>query len=174
MNRGVLVLDACLAITFGNVGRLDLVAGLRAHRVVIAARAAAEVRRPPADQALRAAIASGEIVVEAVDLANGQEQQALAEYDARPAFRGRGEAEVLALAATRGYIVGSDEVPVLRTARNEFGTHRAASTLDLLIWAVREQRVTITEADSLLGQLDSGLGIRKQLNKRGIRLEDLI
>jgi predicted nucleic acid-binding protein len=168
------VIDACLAITFGNVGRLEVLTQLVRHRVVISARALAEIRRPPASGAIQAAIAAQEITIEAVDLNDPGERQALANFDQRPAFRGRGEAEVLAIAATRGYIVGSDERPVLSAARQQWGAERTASTLDILIWAIREQRLTLPEAETLLARLDVGPGIKKQMSNRGKNLSDLI
>jgi hypothetical protein len=117
---------------------------------------------------LAACIESQVIAVEAVDLAVGAEQEALARFDARPAFRNRGEAEVLALAATRGYIVGSDEVAVRRAALSEFGVSRLAGTLDFLKWAVVEGRATALQAEILLKGLDVGPGILRELARRGL------
>lgn len=174
MSRGTLVADACLVITFGSAGRLDVLTQLAEHRVVIAARALAEVRRLPASAAIRAAISAGEIALESVDLDASDESRMLAHFDARAAFRGRGEAEVLALAATRGYIVGSDERAVLRVARERWGAERTAGILDVLIWAIREERLTIAEADALLRQLDVGPGIVKRMIKLGRNLRDLV
>jgi hypothetical protein len=116
-----LVLDACVAITFGNAARLDLVTGMAGWRVAIGARARVEVARDPAAGQLRAAIEDGSLSVAAIDLGVPAEASALADFDRRPAFRGRGEAEVLALARSRGYAVGSDERAVLTAARSEFG-----------------------------------------------------
>lgn len=171
---GTLLIDACLGITFGGSGQLGILTGLRRHRVAIAATALAEIRRPPASEAVRQAIHRGEIGVEAIDTGVPAELAALARFDARAAFQGRGEAEVLALAATRGFLVGSDERAVLSAARLEFGAARAASTLDVLIWAVRERRLTLVEADGLLHRLDTGPGILRVLARQGRRLADLI
>jgi hypothetical protein len=168
------IFDACIGITFGNVARLNLVTGLRSGRVVIGRRALMEITRAPARDAVHAAVDAGEILIEAIDLRDAREQAALAKFDARRAFQGRGDAEVLALAACRGYIVASDERAIQRTAWQEFGKQRVAGTLDILIWAVREERLTLHEAEELLEVLDSGPGVGARLASRGATLEDLI
>jgi predicted nucleic acid-binding protein len=178
MGRGVsretLLLDACLAITFGTADRLALLTELQRYRVAIPPHALGEVRRPPASDRLRQAIQEGHISVESLNLDLVEERDALAQFDARPAFRGRGEAEVLALAQIRGYLVGSDERAVASVVREEFGAGRIAGTLDILIWAVREQRLGAAEAEHLLRHLDTGLGILKALKRSGTRLQHLI
>jgi len=130
------VLDACIIITFGSEDRLDLLTEVPSRRIVVAERARDEVRRPPGSTALAAALDDGRIETEAIDLEMPEEQEALARYDKRAAFRGRGDAEVLALAAARGYVVGSDERAIRRAARDDLGTDRTATTLDFLVWTV--------------------------------------
>ena len=48
MSRSTVIIDACLAITFGNAEALNVLTGLRLHRVAIAQRAVGEVTAPPA------------------------------------------------------------------------------------------------------------------------------
>ena len=117
----MLILDACIVITFGSTGNLSVVTELQQHRLCIASRAVAEVIREPAASALRAAVSAGRIAVESADIENAAEQQALARFDARPAFRNRGDAEVLALAVARGYLLASDENAVRHAARLNSG-----------------------------------------------------
>lgn len=174
MSRNTLLLDACLAITFANVDRLDLLTDLRRHRVAIGPLALAEVRKPPAKHRLHQAVRSRQIVVEALDLDLVHERHALADFDSRPAFRGRGEAEVLAIAQSRGYLVGSDERAVAAVAREELGASRVAGTLDVLVWAVREKRLASAEAERLIGQLDTGIGIQKMLRRTATGFHDLL
>ncbi len=170
----LLVIDACFAITYGAVGRWDPLTDLSTYRIIIPATALTEVRRPPASTAVRAAIAAGKITVERIDVYDLTEQQALARYDSRTAFGGRGEAEVLALVAARGYTASSDERPVLPAARQEFRSARAASNLGILVRPVGEPRLTLAEAEAWIDQLDIGLGIRKRLAVQRKQLQDLI
>jgi predicted nucleic acid-binding protein len=168
------VLDACLIITFGSVERLELLIEAPVGRVIVAARAFAEVKRPPARDLLRTAVSEDRIHREAIDLERQAEQEAFARFNGRPAFRNRGEAEVLALALTRNYIVGSDERPVQTAAIQELGRQRVAGSLDILIWALRDRRLSLAEAEALVDELDSGDGIRRLLGTNGKRLRDLL
>lgn len=170
----ILVLDACVAITFGNVARLDLVTGIRGYQVAIGARSRAEVSRDPARRLVQEAISSGALVVAGIDLAIPAEVAALADFDRRPAFKGRGEAEVLALARIRGYAVASDERAVLTAARAEAGSGPAFSSLELLVLAVRESRLDLASANALVGKLDTGRQIVRYLQNRGVSLQDLV
>jgi predicted nucleic acid-binding protein len=167
------ILDACLIITFGNVGELEVIASLQAYRVAIGSRSRGEVTRSPARAALDSLIASNRIEVQSVDLEKPAEQDALARFDARVAFRNRGDAELLALAVCRGWIVGSDERAIRSAAMAEVGPRRLAGTIDFLSWAVNEGRLSNHAAVELVAKLDVGLGIRKQLAATGRTLEDL-
>jgi len=168
------VLDACLAITFGNADALHVIMDLTRYRVTIASRAIAEVLRPPASEALVAALDEGRIQKESLDLTVVQEQQALARFDAMPAFRGRGDAEVLALAVCRGHAVGTDERAMRRVVRAELGSSHLVSTLDVLVLAAREGLMSAAEAVRLLARLDVGPRYIDRLEVRGQTLGDLI
>ncbi len=173
MTGNTIVLDACLVITFGNVEAFEIVAQLRRHRVTISRRAAAEVTRPPALDQLNSAIEHGLVAVEQIDLDAGDEQEALARFDNSPRFRGRGDAEVLALAISRGWIVGSDETAVRRAAQSEIGAARVAGSLDFLRWAVIERRITTAQAVALLGRVDVGSGLLQRIEASGQTPEEL-
>lgn len=168
------VLDACIIITFGSEDRLDLLTEVGSRRIVVAERAREEVRRPPASTALAAALDDGRIEEEAIDLETPEEQEALARYDDRAAFRNRGDAEVLALAAARGYVVGSDERAIRRAARDDLGTDRTATTLDFLVWAVRQERLTRSQASAFLVSCDVGPHYLERLERAGKKLGDLV
>src|SRR5438445_789323 len=146
---------------------------LRAHRVLVSARSLAEVTKPPARTALDTALASGAIAVESINVEDPAEQGALARFDARIAFRNRGDAEVLALTVSRGYIVASDDRAVRSAAIAEVGATRLAGTVDFLKWAVSEGRLEKAAAIALLGTLDVGAGIIRQVAARGLVLDDL-
>jgi predicted nucleic acid-binding protein len=170
----MIVLDACMIISFGNAGRLDLVDALRLDRVCVSARARSEVVRDPARAAMEASIAADRLCVETIDVENPAEQEALQAYDARAAFRGRGDAEVLALAASRAYIVASDERAMRSAVLAAWGSHRLAGTADFIVWAVREGRLGAGDAEDALAQLDSGARVLAQLKREGRSLSELI
>lgn len=168
------VVDACCIITYGNVMRLDLVATLAGRRVVIAARAYAEVKKPPASVQVATEIATGRLSVEMINLADLAEATLLAHFDSRPAFRNRGEAEVLALATARGYAIASDEAPVLTAALNELGSGYVFTSATLLRQAVREGRITISDALTLLSQMDIAAGVQKAATARQMTIRDYL
>lgn len=170
----MIVLDACMIIAFGNAGQLDLIDTLRLDRVSVSARARSEVARDPARAAMESSIVAGRLSIDTIDLANPAEQDALRDFDARPAFRGRGDAEVLALAASRGYIVASDERAVRSVVRDLWGSQRLAGTLDFIVWAVREDRLAMAEAEGVLAHLDSGWPILAQLQRQGRTLPEIV
>lgn len=170
----MIILDACTIISFGNVGRLEIIDAIESDGVCVGAKARAEVLRDPARAAMEASIAGGRLTVVSVDPENPAEQEAWRMFDDRPAFRGRGEAEVLALAATRGYVVASDERAVRTAVREQLGAAQLAGTADFIVWAVREARLSIAEAETALTQLDSGAAVLAQLQRQGLTLRDLV
>lgn len=174
MARPLVLLDACQPITFGSTDRFDLILDLERHAVAIGARASREVVRDPARSRVRAAIEAGTLPVESVDLRDGSELSALRRYDSMPAFQGRGEAEVLAIAEVRGCLVGSDDAAVLRAAVASSGIPGFVTSLDLIVWAVRESRITLRQAEELIVRLDVGPLIRKRLERAGRDLADLV
>lgn len=168
------VADACLVITFGNEGRLDLLTSTSQRRFVVPPESAREVSKPPASGALAAALATGLIATEAISVEDPDEQNALLQANAVPAFRDRGDAEVLALAASRGWIVGSDDLAMRNYATRAIGAARVAGTLDILVWAVRERRLPVSSAEELLNRLDVGPAITARLAESGRTLSSLI
>ena len=137
-------------------------------------RAAGEVIKPLADAAVRDALDSGRLQLVQIDPDNPAEQDALRRFDSIPAFRGRADAEVLALAVSRRMIVASDEARIRSAVRTELGTDHLAGTLAFLVWAVREGRLSVKAAETLLPRLDSGPQVAKWLAARGQTLRDVI
>jgi len=151
---------------------LPVIAELRLHQVVVGSRSHSEVRREPAVSQMQAAISSQRIGLVTVDLGDATEQGALQQYDARIAFRGRGDAEVLALAKARGYIVGSDD-RALRSAALVDCAGGSATAVDILRWAVLEGRLSVRDAVALLQRLDVIDSVRLQVQREGIDVVDL-
>jgi hypothetical protein len=118
-----LIADACLLITLGTADALWLLRDLPNWTSVTCERAVKEVVRPPACNRVQAAIDDGWLSLVSIDLETDAERLALLEFDAQPAFRGRADAEVLALAKERGFTVGSDDRRVRREALR-FGPDR--------------------------------------------------
>lgn len=172
-----LVLDACTTTTFARVDRLDLLTTIPSIRVVIGRIASTEVRKEPAKSILAKAIRSADLSVEAIDLNSETEVAALAYFDRMVAFEGRGEAEVLALALSRGYGVASDEVAVCVAARAALpvlGPNACLMTTHLLRMAVGDGRLTLQDAVALFHRMDVAPGKLANLRRLGHTVEDLL
>ncbi len=170
---GQVILDASIVITFGNAAALSVVTELQVHSVVIGSRTRTEIVRDPAARELGKAIELGSMKEVSVDLYVAAEQAALQKYDQRIAFRGRGDAETLALASCRGYVLGSDDRAVRSTATADLGRGFTASTLDFLRWATAEARLSVPDAVALLTSLDVGPQVIRAAASQGKTPEDL-
>lgn len=169
-----IVVDACLLITFGNAGKLALLSSTADRRIVVPPRSAAEVAKPPASLALQQALRENSIGLEAINVEEVAAQRAFLRFNTMPAFRDRGEAEVLALADSRTWMLGSDDEAVRRVAARQFGRDRLTGSLDFLVWAVREKRLTLRDARELLDQLDVGVELQRRMAAAGVTLERLV
>lgn len=169
-----LLVDACLVITFGSVSRLGLITGLRSHGLVIGGRSLAEVVKPPASEAIREAVRSGQVRVVRLDPSDPADQAALCRLGGLPQFRNRGDGEALALAERHRMVIGSDDIGLRRCAVREFGGSRVAGTIDILKWAVAEGRISRRDAVSLLPALDSGPKWIDLLKRQGRRPSDVV
>ena len=164
------MLDACILITFGNAGALEIITGLLRHPVMTTSRSVREVTKQPATSAVHDAVSDGTLQVTAIDLNNRVEQENLRRFDSLTAFRGRADAEVLALAVSRGNLVCSDRTAAIA----EIGAARVAGSLDLLVWSVKEKRLSPTGAEALFYNLDVAPGITARLEDRGQKIVDLL
>lgn len=173
MPERALIIDGCIVITFGREERPKIVT-TGPRRVVIGNRVREEVERPPATTRLDEAVQEGRVDVEAIDLDDPEEQEALARYDGMPAFERRGDAEVIALAVSRGYIFGSDDRAIRRQVRRDLGPERIAGSLDLVVWAVRDGRLELDRALAFLEACDVGPALLRALEDQGTSLEDLV
>jgi predicted nucleic acid-binding protein len=168
-----LFLDACLLITLGSEDVLDLTTGNPRFRTCAGSRALSEVKRPPAVDTVREALAGGHVRRTAIDLDDPRQAMELARFDAMPAFTGRGDAEALALTSIHDGLVASDDRAVRIAAAREFGVGRLVGTLDLLVWSVRDGRLTVASAETLLARLDVGEGLLAQMDRAGTSLRTL-
>lgn len=169
-----LFLDACILITFGNCRALELITRCTRFQGEVGGRVQAEVLRPPASNELRAALRAGALRSVELDLYDSREAGQLQRFEERPAFRGRGDAEVLALAVSRQGWVGSDDPAVRRAATGELGKNSVVGSLDLLVWAVRDGRLGMPESKKLISRLDVGPRINRSLAAAGVTMEDLV
>lgn len=139
----VVITDTNVLINFMHIDQVALLGELPAYRIGLPAEVLHELTDVHQRASIDAAIAAGQIdllVVEAMD--------ALALFGDLRDLMGRGEAACLALAATTGCHLASDEKKRFRRKAIELiGEERILRTEDLLLEAIRCGRITVAQAD---------------------------
>jgi predicted nucleic acid-binding protein len=135
--------DTCILINFSILDRLDLLGALPGLKFLLPESVVLEVRRPEHQRRLRLALEREYLgTIEIADL------ETLSIFAELRRSLGGGEAACLAVAATRGWIVASDEKRAfLREAQNRLGPGRVLNTPGLLVLALRAGLMTVEEAD---------------------------
>jgi predicted nucleic acid-binding protein len=135
--------DANVLINLALVDRLDILGSLAGFEFVAPAEAVREVVSEVQQQRVASALRAGYLREVRLEDIPGQETFA----ELRPTM-GSGEAACLALAATRGWLVASDEKRLfLREARRRLGPGHVLNTAGLLLLAIRCGRMSVDEAD---------------------------
>ena len=140
----VVITDTNVLINFLHIGQLALLGELPAYRFQLPTEVLQELTDPEQRAAVDNAIAADQIdllVIDALDT--------LALFGDLRDLMGRGEAACLALAATAGCHLASDEKKRFRRKVIELiGEARILGTEDLLAEAIRCGRITVAQADS--------------------------
>jgi predicted nucleic acid-binding protein len=146
----IVVTDANVVINFIHVGLLGDLPRLVGLSFVVTDVVYEEVSRPEQRAALDAALAAGMWKRESL-----VELEAIALQAELMTIMDPGEAATLALAATKGYLVASDERRAfLREARARLGTGRIVDTPGLIVLAIRAGTLTVAHADELKAVLE--------------------
>lgn len=139
----VVITDANVLINLILIGRLPLLGQLDGYRFLVPLEVVNEITEPDQREALSKALAAGyleEAVVDAIE--------ALQLFADLRGVMGRGEAACLALAATMGCFIASDEKKRFRRRAIELiGEQRIVRTEGLLLAAIRQGSISIGEAD---------------------------
>ena len=147
----VVITDANVLINFLRIGQLPLLGKLDAHRFLVPQEVEAEITDPAQRDALAMAIAAGylgQVVVDTVE--------SLALFAELRDVMGRGEAACLALAATSGWHIASDEKKRFRRRAIELiGEARILRTESILLEAIRQRRISVSQADGFKAVLEA-------------------
>ena len=139
----VVITDTNVLINFLHIGKLTLLGELPAYRFQLPAEVIQELTDPGQRATVDNIIAAGQLdllVIDALD--------ALALFGDLRDLMGRGEAACLALAATVGCHLASDEKKRFRRKAIELiGEARILGTEDLLLEAIHCGRITVAQAD---------------------------
>ncbi len=139
----VVITDTNVLINFLHIDQLALLGALPSYRFQLPTEVLQELTNPGQRTAVDNAIAAGQLdllVIDALD--------ALALFGDLRDLMGRGEAACLALAATTGCYLASDEKKRFRRKAIELiGEARILGTEDLLVQAIRCVRISVAQAD---------------------------
>jgi|APFre7841882630_1041343.scaffolds.fasta_scaffold03552_3 predicted nucleic acid-binding protein len=139
----VVVTDANVLINLLRIGQLPLLGNLDAYRFLVPEEVVAEVTDPDQREALSSALAAGYLGQAIVDT-----MESLQLFAELRDMMGRGEAACLALAATMGCHIASDEKKRFRRRAVELiGEERIVRTEGILLEAIRQGRISVAEAD---------------------------
>ena len=142
----VVITDTNVLINFLHIGQLALLGELRAYRFQLPAEVLEELTDSKQRAAVDNAIAAGQLDLLVID-----QLDALALFGDLRDLMGRGEAACLALAATAGCHLASDEKKRFRRKAIELiGEARILGTENLLVEAIRCGRITVAQADSYI------------------------
>ena len=139
----VVITDANVLINFVHIGRVALLGDLPAYRFQLPAEVMNELVDEQQRAQIEAAIASRQL-----DLMVIESMEALVLFGDLRDLMGRGEAACLAVAATTGCYLASDEKKRFkRKAIELIGEARILRTEDLLVEAIRCGRLNVAQAD---------------------------
>lgn len=143
----VIVVDASVLINFLRVDRMDLIAR-HSHQFLVTDHVAAEVTDFYPDQRTRldAALQAGALQQVGVD---DRREVALFGALAASGRLGAGECSAIASAICRGYTLAMDDRRATRQAREVAPALRLLTTRDLVVTMIRENLLSVAEADAL-------------------------
>lgn len=149
------VADASLLLTLGDAGVLDLLWDDQRHRWHVTPIVRGEIRSEPTRTGIANAILNGRLVGAEIDTRSGAELAELARWSR---MVDAGEAEVIAIGVSRGWIVGIEDLFAQRKLTAARGTAAWINAATLLLHAVQDRRLRMTEADRIFQRLDCYAG----------------
>lgn len=153
------VADASLLLSLGAASALHLLWNDPDRAWHVTPMARDEVRSEPTRSELSRALLTGRLAIAGLDADSGTELQLFAHWSS---LVHAGEAEAIAIALSRGWVVGLEDLSAQRKVTRAAGAEHWINSATLLVTAVRQGRMTIAEADAAFGQLDCYGGYRKR------------
>lgn len=153
------VVDASLLLTLGEAAALHLLWDDAHHDWHVTPIARGEVLSEPTRSEISRALLNGHLAVTELNTESEIELRAFARWsDCVDA----GEAEAIAVATTRGWIVGLEDLFAQRRLTREAGAGTWVNAASLLISAVKDGALSLSAADAIFVRLDCYPGYRKR------------
>lgn len=152
------VMDASILIAFGKAGRLDVLGKVTGLAPRITPRIREELRSPAIKRAVEDAILQGTLQIVELDSDDLPAMRLLADWSSVVDY---GEAECIAVALARGWIVGIEDLDARRRLDRKAGKGHWVNAANLLIDAVKSGTMPLVDAETIFGSLDSFSAYKK-------------
>lgn len=153
------VADASLLLSLGGVSALHLLWDDPAHTWHVTPVGRDEVQSEPTRSDVSRAILSEHLAIAELDTDSAQELHLFAHWTR---LVDGGEAEAISVALSRGWIVGLEDLFAQRRVTAEAGSENWVNAATLLVAAVKQGRMSLTQADAIFVRLDCYAGYRKR------------
>lgn len=162
MDPKPIVLDASLLIALAKAGHLSLLFDTTELDLYVTPTVLGELRKPETRRPIDQAIAAGRLQLLRITSDDAAELEAIADWLERV---DEGEAEVIGVAVTRGWLIGLEDRGARNLLRRQGRASACIGSVELLLLAIRAGRLSLQEADSIFSSLDVYPGY----SKRGVR-----
>lgn len=157
--RRTCVLDTSLILTLSATARVDFFLSTSRYDLVITPLVRGELVRRESREPVDLAISAGYVRAAELDTASEREMVLWSRWSR---IVDAGEAEAIALAQARGWLVGLEDRPAQRALDRDVGAGQWINCVNLLLNAVDDGVLPIAEAEILFVKLDSYPGYAKR------------
>jgi predicted nucleic acid-binding protein len=153
------VLDTSILLSFTGAGRFEIVLDNQRYEWCVTPLVRGELTRREYREPVDAAIAGGRLQLAAVDSTNEAELREWARWSAAV---DAAEGEAIAIALSRGWLIAIEDRQAQRALDRTAGTGHWLNSANVLVDAVRDQRLALVEADAVFRSLDCYRGYEKR------------
>ncbi len=146
-------MDTSSLLNFVLTGTLDLLLSLTGYSIRIPPRVYAEIEPGGGREEILPAIERGRLVVEVLTDAEVRQSEDLQTATARGSLD-PGEAQVVAVAISRGWRALVDDHAAQRVLNVQLGSGSWLTTPAIIVEAIRQGRLTVEQADALRQAMD--------------------
>lgn len=150
----LVIVDTSSLLNFVLTGTLDLLLSLSGFTIRIPPRVYVEIEPGRGREAVFSAIEAGRLSVESLTDEEMAESEALQEARAEGSLD-PGEAQVVAVATSRGWRALVDDKAAQRVLNAHRGSASWLTTPAIIVEAIRQSRLTVEQADALRDAMDA-------------------
>lgn len=145
------VLDTSLVLAFGKAGHVAVLTSAPGFALYITPRVQEEVRSPETRTPIRQAVLEGRIGIVEIDSDDENAMKLLAQWSSLVDY---GEAETIAVALSRTWLVGTEDLAAQRQLNRRVGAGRWINAATVLLDCVAQGGLAMPDAESVFRSLD--------------------